>query len=227
MDDIHAEELAAAAFFASARAGDGEAFGRLLELYRGRLEALAYLSLGPRLRTRADHEDIVQETFIKAFEIRHEVEWQGSRSFFRWLARILGHAIQNEARRHKDAARELRPESGLPEGVASADLSPLKMLRRNERFERLEKALNELSADRREALVCAHIHGLSTKDIARRLGRSPGAVGVLLHRARKELKMRFGDTESLHLPARALAPFIPGGLDPTLMEERRRGWRSC
>jgi len=230
------EDSAAASLFTTARGGDREAFGRLFEKYRHQLEPLAYLSLGPRLRTRVDYEDVIQETFIKAFELQSTIEWQGSRSFFRWLARIAEHVISREARRHRDVAHEFSLDSGPsangsgPGDAASAAIgpgvSPSKMLRRNERFERLEAALNALPANRREALVCAHIHGLSTNEIARRMGRSPGAVGVLLHRAKAELKKRFGDTESLHLPARTLAPALLGKPAPVEAIERRRGWQA-
>lgn len=234
--ESQAEERAGASLFTKARAGDREAFGQLFEMYHRQLEALAYLSLGPRLRTRIGYEDVIQETFIKAFELHGEIEWQGSRSFFRWLARIAEHVIQNEARRHKEVAHEIPLGTGLSgDGGGPADMtgavfqpevSPLRMLRRDERFERLETALNELPADRRVALVCAHIHGLSTKEIARRMGRSPGAVGVLLHRAKEDLKRRFGDTDSLHLPARALAPALLGDPARPGAAERRRGWQT-
>ena len=53
------EDSAAASLFTTARGGDREAFGRLLEMYRHQLEPLAYLSLGPRLRTRVDYEDVI------------------------------------------------------------------------------------------------------------------------------------------------------------------------
>jgi RNA polymerase sigma factor (sigma-70 family) len=245
--DSHAEEHAAS-LFERAQAGDQEAFGQLFELHRGKLESLAYLALGPRLRTRVGFEDVVQETFIKAFKAHASIQWQGSRSFFRWLAGIAEHVVQREARRNKDVAREIHPDrpegNGGPPGgwrlaetaggVVPPAVSPLGMLRRIERFERLEAALQALSPDRREALVCAHIHGLSTKEIARRLGRSPGAVGVLLHRAKDDLKRRFGDTETLHLPARALRQDLPAEPAPGFAKHPapidaaggRRGWRS-
>lgn len=50
----------------------------------------------------------------------------------------------------------------------------------------------------------ARIDGLKVAEIARRMGRSPGAIHQLLARAMDELKRRFGDTESLSLPERIL-----------------------
>ena len=75
---------------------------------------------------------------------------------------------------------------------------------RNERFDRLEKALEQLSDEHRRVILLSRIDGLSMKEIAARMERSPDAVMKLLRRALKKLKETFGDTESLSLPARAL-----------------------
>ncbi|MBN1419388.1 MAG: sigma-70 region 4 domain-containing protein, partial [Planctomycetes bacterium] len=56
----------------------------------------------------------------------------------------------------------------------------------------------------REAIRLARIEGLKVKEIAERLGKSPGAVKHLLARGLKELRRRFGETESFHLPDRNL-----------------------
>jgi RNA polymerase sigma-70 factor (ECF subfamily) len=85
-----------------------------------------------------------------------------------------------------------------------SQISAGRALRREERFERLEKALRGLSPDHREVIVLARIEGLQMKEIAERLGRSNSAVKNLLLRALKELKSSFGDTESFHLPDRSL-----------------------
>ena len=49
-----------------ARAGDGRALGRLLELYRNYLRVVARAMIGQALRVRLDASDLVQETFLKA-----------------------------------------------------------------------------------------------------------------------------------------------------------------
>ncbi len=89
-------------------------------------------------------------------------------------------------------------------GVPQSASSPSKHLRRNERFDRLEKALRGLSADHRQVLILARVEGLRVKEIARIMKRSPNAVKKLLGRAMIELKRSFGDTESLGLPNRRL-----------------------
>ena len=93
--------------------------------------------------------------------------------------------------------------------VADSGVSASKAERRNERLERFEKALNQLSPDYRQAIVLSRIEGLSIEEVARRMNRSPNAVSHILLRALRKLRARFGDTESLHLPDRG---FGEGGL---------------
>ena len=78
------------------------------------------------------------------------------------------------------------------------------MLRRNERFDRLQESIDNLSAEYREVIVLARIEGLRIKEIAQRMNRSPDAVKKLLRRGLKKLRDGFGETESLHLPDRSL-----------------------
>ena len=87
----------------------------------------------------------------------------------------------------------------------ASDVSPSKGLRRHERFDRLQTALDSLSEDHRTVLRLAHLKGLKTREIAESMNRSPEAVRQLLWRALKQLRGRFDDTESLGLPPRKLS----------------------
>ena len=83
-------------------------------------------------------------------------------------------------------------------------MSPSRIARRGERFDRLAEALNRLSADHREVILLSRIEGLRMKEVAKRMNRSENAVLLLLSRGLKKLKESFGETESLHLPWRGL-----------------------
>src|SRR5476651_1941264 len=78
---------------AQAKKGDDAALGQLLELYRAYLALLARLQIGTRLQVKADAEDLVQETFLKAhrdfaqFRGSSEKEWVG------WLRQILAYQL--------------------------------------------------------------------------------------------------------------------------------------
>ena len=90
------------------------------------------------------------------------------------------------------------------EDVSVKDPSQARLMRRDERFDRLQEAFRQLSPEYRQVISLARIEGLGLKDVAQRMGRSHAAARKLLCRALRSLKESFGDTESLHLPARHL-----------------------
>jgi RNA polymerase sigma factor (sigma-70 family) len=154
--------------------------------------------MGDRLRAKIEPEDIVQETLTVAFESIGKFRWRGEESFYLWLGSIAEHLIWSLSQ--KKAWGEIR----LARDVSATGTSPSKRARRDERFDRLEKALDGLSDDHRQVLRLARLEGLKVKEIAGRMHRSPDAVKKLLARALLRLKESFGDTESLHLPDRRL-----------------------
>ncbi len=182
-----------------AQAGDRGAFGELSARYRQRLEALVETRMGKEVRATMDVEDIVQETFARALQSMEKYQFQGDESFLRWLGGIAEHLIVKAAWRAKRQKplelKDDRPASGT---------SPSRGLRRDERFERLLKAIDGLPPDYRQVLRLARIEGLKHEEIAERMGRSHAAVRQLVVRALRMLRARFGDTESLHLPDRTL-----------------------
>ena len=183
-----------------AQNGNRSAFDALVRLYRDRLISLIHSRLGKQLGRYVDAEDILQEALVKAFQSIERFQWRGDDSFLRWLSAIAEHRIQDAARRHG----AIRP-SQLEVDIAAPGVSPSKAERRNERFERFEAALKQLSPDYSQAILLARIEGLSIEEVARRMNRSPNAVSHILLRALRKLRESLGDTESLHLPDRRLA----------------------
>ena len=90
--------------------------------------------------------------------------------------------------------------------LAGSSGTPSRHQRRDERFERLKPALNQLSKDHREVITLSRIQGLPTTEVAIRMNRSVEATYQLLWRATKQLKEVFGDTESLRLPVFGVRP---------------------
>jgi RNA polymerase sigma factor (sigma-70 family) len=88
--------------------------------------------------------------------------------------------------------------------LPAQDPTASQILRRGDRFDRLRDALDKVSPDYRQALILSRIEGLTMKEIAGRMGRSPNSVKHLIARALRELKERFGDTDSFHLENRHL-----------------------
>ena len=179
-----------------AQGGDRIAFGELIERYRERLHRFVVSRLGESLRGQIEVEDVTQEAFTSAVKSIESFEWQGDDSFFRWLEGIAEHVIVKAATRGR--RRPLR----LSHQVTSPGISPSRGLRREERFDRLERALEDLPPDYREVLRLSRIEGLRHQEIAARMNRSHAAVRQLVIRALRKLREHLGDTESLHLPGR-------------------------
>jgi RNA polymerase sigma-70 factor (ECF subfamily) len=180
------------------KAGDRSAFEALVEEYEGRLQSVLRARIGVALRGRIQAEDIVQETFLRAFQSIGEFRWRGEDSFYRWLCGIAEHLIWNASQKRSGG------EMKLTHDVVASTVSPSKGLRREERFQRLKMAMACLSVDQREAIQLAKIDGLKVNEIALRMKRSPDSVKQLLSRGLRQLRESFGDTESLHLPDRGL-----------------------
>lgn len=182
-----------------AQDGDRGALGELLERFSGRLQAAIRADMGEKLRQKVEADDLLQETFAWATRSIRRFQWRGEDSFYRWLRGIAGHMVLKAASK-EEPGLVLR----LPERASHRDASPSKELRREERFDRLQGALDGLSPDHRTVVLLARIEGLPVKDVAARMGRSENAVMLLLSRALRKMRDRMGDTGSLHLPDRAL-----------------------
>ena len=187
-----------------AQAKDDAAFQELVARYRDRLEHQIKARMGQSLKakTGVEVEDLLQETLMRAFSSIEKFRWQGKESFYRWLGSIAEHLIRNAAQKKTWSRLEAKD-------VTATQEAPSKALRREERFDRLEKALGGLHADQRKAITLSRLEGLKVKEIAARMNRSEDAVHKLLARAVLNLRRSFGDTESLALPDRKF-----------LMEER-------
>ena len=184
----------------AAKAGDRAAFSELVLRFEEPLRARIDARIGDHLRATIDADDVVQETFGKAFQALSDFEWRGDGSFRRWLRAIAENVVLRVAdRRRTERHFELRRDGA---GVDREATTASKDLRRGERFDQLEEALASLSPDHRRVILLARIEGLQLKEVADRMNRSVSAVQKLLLRALKSLKESFGDTESLHLPDR-------------------------
>jgi RNA polymerase sigma-70 factor (ECF subfamily) len=180
-----------------ARNGEREAFDLLASAFGPRLrlsiQGWSKFQLGPK----ADADDVLQETFVRAYRGLPRFEWQDEDSFFRWLCGIAKHALAQAA---QDARRVGQSVTSDP--VQKSGASATRVLRRHERFDRLEAALERLPPDHQQIIRLCRLDGLTSTEAGERMNRSPAAVRQLLVRALRELKEHFGDTESLHLPDR-------------------------
>jgi RNA polymerase sigma-70 factor (ECF subfamily) len=176
-----------------ARAGDREALSRAFEKYQRRLAVLVHCKLSERTRAFAEVDDIVQETLLRAFRDLDRFSYQSPGSFLRWLSSIADHVIVDRVRyqgreRRAGSAVPFRSPSN-PLGPEPADTkTPSRLFAQQEAIERLLGRLDALPEDYRTAIVMAKIEGLSTAQMAERLGKSREAVALLVYRAVKRFR---------------------------------------
>jgi RNA polymerase sigma-70 factor (ECF subfamily) len=174
-----------AALLAAARAGSADALGTLFERYSRRLLAIIRLRLGPSLRAHLESRDVLQETWLKA--LGHVDGFRGaeSASFVAWMARIAANEIRDRADHHgrqrRDAGQEVR--NADLDAMAARLRSQTSRIALDESVERLERALESLSAEHREVIVLRKLEELSFAEVGERMGRSPDACRQLLARA--------------------------------------------
>src|SRR6266851_10113854 len=171
----------------AAKSGDGHAFEILIERYQIRILAIARRFT----RIREDAEDIVQQSFQKAFVHLHKFE--GKSSFSTWLTRI---AI-NEALMLLRRGRVLREVSidnlsgneEVPIGLNMPDsrAGPESAFLQSERNRILSEAMNKLTPGIRTAIELRDLAELSTKEVARVLGLSIEAVRGRVYQGRRKL----------------------------------------
>ena len=164
---------------------DRAAFGVLYRRYLDRVYAYSFYLLGDH----HDAEDVTERTFMAALAALHRFHDRGS-SFRAWLFRIAHNELANALRGRSRRRRRTVPMGELdaplmPAAPASSD--PALALDRIDDARRVRRALDRLPEDRRHVLVLRFVEGLSAAEIGQVLGRSPGAVRVLQHRALRDL----------------------------------------
>jgi RNA polymerase sigma-70 factor (ECF subfamily) len=175
---------------ARARAGDADAWG---ELYREYAPAI-FRFCRRALPTREDAEDATMEIFMK---LRDKlIQYDQTRSFSAWLYKVAANHCWDLLRRRKSRQdKETEDLENVP--LEHPDPNQLEKLIEQRTSEEVRRALGKLGSRARMALVMRYYSDMSYDEIADALGVRRAFVGVVLLRARHELRQSLGETGAL------------------------------
>ncbi len=161
-----------------AREGDEAAWAEIFASLSGIV--LGYL----RANGAPEPEDVLSEVFLQV--ARDIARFDGDEAGLRgWVFTIAHHRLIDARRRSARRPIELRPEP--PEPVGSADDAADEALARIG-LEEVQRLLGELSEDQRTVLLLRVVGDLSVEDVAKAVGKRPGAVKALQRRGLAAIK---------------------------------------
>jgi RNA polymerase sigma-70 factor (ECF subfamily) len=179
------------ALTAAAAAGERSALETLLERHLPALRAYIRLHAGAVVRLRESNSDLVQSVCRELLQHADRFRHPSEAAFRRWLFTTALRKIVDRRDFHmaekRDAGRELRPadesaQRALLEAYRTFS-TPSRGAVVQEELVRIEVAMEQLTEEQREVVTLAHLVGLSRAEIADQLGKSEGAVRMILHRA--------------------------------------------
>ena len=177
-----------AGLVAQCRAGDGDAFERLVLIHERLVFNLALRLLGDPEEAR----DVAQDVFLQVYRTLDRFE--GRSSLRTWIFRIVVNYCRNRQRfwrrRRRDRSLgldDLPPSDEARLATGEPD-DPHAVLARRERAARVQAALLRLSFDHRAVLLLRAVEGLSCEEIGGTLGLPEGTVKSRLARARDALR---------------------------------------
>ena len=173
------------ALIAQVRNGEAAAFEKLMRRYNQRV----FRAARSVLRDDAEAQDVVQETFVRAF--RHLQDFEERSSVGTWLTRIAVNEAFSRLRRSRlfgSLDNETNPQEGGSYSVESNQPGPEDQASSRELRSVLIAAIDSLSEDLRTVFMLREIEGLSTLETSEVLQLSSEAVRVRFHRARLALR---------------------------------------
>jgi RNA polymerase sigma-70 factor (ECF subfamily) len=173
--------------------GDSAAFDILVGRYKERL----YVTVYHMTANHEDANDLVQDTFIKAFKSLNS--FRGQSSFYTWVYRIAVNRTINFIKRRKtrnqysldDLDSSIQTDPDLVEMMSH--VTPRREVGLTELHEKLNEALQKLSESHRAVVTMHDVQGMTHADIAKVMRCSEGTVRSRLFYARQQLQGMLSD----------------------------------
>ena len=175
-------------------AGDGDGFRVLVERYSRLVFRLAYRMTG----NESDADDVVQETFLRAY--RNLATYDSRASFSTWLYRIASNYTLDllaARKRRQQTFRPLEQDPSDPDAprreAPSRDAGPDRLLLSREIQTRVAEALEELTPQERAAFSLRHLEHLPVEEIGAALQLNSNATRNSIFRAVQKLRRNLAD----------------------------------
>src|SRR6478672_988948 len=162
------------------QAGDYSPASEIYDRYSARIYNFAFRFL----KNSEAAEDATQEVFVKM--MKHAKQFQGDAKLSTWLFSITANWCRDYLRKADNKAKEA--EDVLVTLASPNELGPERNLEVKEDERRVQRALNALTPEQREAILLSRYQGLSYAEIAQIAGCSEGAVKTRVFRAMETLK---------------------------------------
>jgi RNA polymerase sigma-70 factor (ECF subfamily) len=185
MHDVQPDSQETQALLQLIRGGDRQAFEQLFARHQDYLHRLVELRLDPRLRSRVDPADVVQEAHLEALNRLNTYLERPALPFRLWLRQIAFDRALKARRQHLTTARRaLGREVPLPERsslvlarqLLAGGSTPSQRLDHRELAHRLRQAVAQLPDADREVVMMRHFEGLSNQEVACLLRIDPGTA---------------------------------------------------
>ena len=172
----------------SAQEGNTEAFRHLFEGHKRKILGLAY----QYTRNVEDSEDILQDTFIKAYHSLRKFDVRNCARFSSWLYRIGINCSIDHMRKRKRQTDNIFPGGDVTDlSDANPRSNPDVSQQKTEVRERIDQVLNTLSRKQRMIFILKHYQDLSIKEIAEYMNCTEGSVKKQLFRTVSAMKKHF------------------------------------
>lgn len=163
-----------------AKAGDGQAFNKLMERYLQRILRIVRARLGSKLREKLESMDVVQNVMVRVVKSFNKFEVKDESAFLHWVSKLVQNEIRDLADYHHAKKRDLTKEidekaSEVSQGKMTEQLpettiyTPSVIVRLKQEVKELEKAMDQLTEKDREVLIMRQYEGMAFKDIGEEL----------------------------------------------------------
>ena len=157
------------------QSGDAEAFASVYDEYIGKVYKFIYY----KVKTQQQAEDLTSQVFTKL------LEYISSGKEIKSIQATIYTVARNQV---VDHYRSLKQEAPIEFAMKEASVSFEGEMEDKEGVLEIEAALRKLKGEAKEAMILRYIDDYSIKEVAKIMNKSEGAVRVMIHRAKKDLR---------------------------------------